>query len=72
MDEFQSQMQEVEAKSENTYRFLELIRRYTDITELTAPILKELIDRIVIHQSNKIGGKRSQRVDIYYRFIGSI
>jgi site-specific DNA recombinase len=72
VDEFQSQMQEVEAKSENTYRFLELIRRYTDITELTAPMLKELIDHIVIHQSNKIGGKRSQRVDIYYRFIGSI
>ena len=72
VDEFQSQMQEVEAKSENTYRFLELIRRYTDITELTAPILKELIDYIAIHQSSKIGGKRSQRVDIYYRFIGSI
>ena len=72
VDEFQSQIQEVEAKSENTYRFIELIRRYTDIPELTAPILKELIDYIVIHQSSKFGGKRSQRVDIYYRFIGSV
>jgi site-specific DNA recombinase len=72
VEELQAQMQEIEARSENTYKFLELIRRYTDITELTAPMLKELVDHIVIHQSSKTGGKRSQRVDIYYRFIGSI
>lgn len=70
--EFQAKMQEVEAKNENTYRFLDLIRKYTDITELTASMLKELIDRIVIHQSDKVNGKRSQMIDIYYRFIGSI
>ena len=71
-NELQFKMQEAEIKDENTYRFIELIRKYTDITELTAPILRELIDYIVIHQSSKYNGKRSQRVDIYYRFIGSV
>ena len=72
VEEYQDQMQEVEEKCENTLKFIELIKKYTDIAELTAPMLKELIDHIVIHQSDKSSRKRCQRVDIHYRFIGSI
>ena len=72
MGEGEEQIQQDEEKTENSHRFVELIKKYTDITELTAPMLKELIDHVAIHQTIKSKGKRSQRVDIHYRFIGAI
>lgn len=54
-------------------RFLPLIRKYTDITELKAHILNELIEKIVVHEKQVDGdGVKSQEVDIYYKFIGYI
>lgn len=61
---------EVYANAEN---FTALIRQYTEITELNAKILNELIDRIVVHEkTTNEDGSKSQRVDIYYKFIGYI
>lgn len=33
-------------------------------------MLHELIDHIVIHETEGTGHNRSQRIDIYYRFVG--
>ncbi len=57
--------------SKNTDRFLELVRKYTDISELTAEIVRVFIDRIVCHQANgRMGKNRRQQIDIYWNFIG--
>lgn len=66
------QLQQAESKRENTTRFLELVREYTDMKELTKSILNELIDKVVVYDAEKINGKRVQRIDIYYRFVGLI
>jgi DNA invertase Pin-like site-specific DNA recombinase len=51
--------------------FAALVQKYTDITELNAAILNELIDKIVVHEKTvDENGEKSQQVDIYYRFIG--
>ena len=57
----------------NVKNFISLIKRYTDIQELSASNLNELIDKIVVHEKI-IGedGSKSQRVDIHYKFIGYI
>ena len=40
---------------------------------LTAPILNELIEKIVVHKATKDkDGKRIQKIEIYYRFVGKI
>lgn len=58
---------------DNTERWVALIRKYTNLTELTAPLLNELIDKIVVHEATKDeNGKRVQDIDIYYRFVGMI
>ena len=36
---------------DNTERWVALIRKYTNLTELTAPLLNELIDKIVVHEA---------------------
>ncbi|MDF2650763.1 MAG: Resolvase protein [Paenibacillus sp.] len=66
------QLNQAESKGENTTRFLELVREYTDMKELTKPILNELIDKVVVFDDEKVGGKRVQRIDIYYRFVGLV
>ncbi|MDE5859309.1 MAG: DUF4368 domain-containing protein [Oscillospiraceae bacterium] len=57
-----------EQKSADTSQFLEIVRKYTKITELTPEIMHELIERIVVHAPDKSSGHRVQQIDIYYRF----
>ena len=57
----------------NAERWISLIRKYTEVTELTAPLLNELIEKIIIHQGTTTeDGYRDQEIEIYYRFIGKI
>ena len=62
-----------EQDKQGAEHWVKLIRKYTDLTELTAPLLNELIEKIVIHEGVKDdSGNRTQEVDIYYRFVGMI
>lgn len=57
----------------NVERFLPLIKKYMDITELNAHILNELIEKIVVHEKQiDEDGIKSQEIDIYYKFIGYV
>jgi len=38
-------------------KFVELAKRYQDFDELTAPILHEFIDKVVVHEADKSSGK---------------
>lgn len=51
-------------------KFLELARKYTDFTTLTAPILHAFVQKVVVHEADKSSGKREQQVDIHLNFIG--
>ena len=51
-------------------RFVSLVRRYTSFDELTAPMLNEFIEKVVVHETDKSTGDRRQKVDIYFNFIG--
>ena len=50
--------------------FLAAVRRFMDMDTLTAPLLQELIDRIVVYEAEGSGKNRIQRIVIYYRFVG--
>ena len=55
-------------KSRDT--FLAAVRRFMDMETLTAPLLQELIDRIVVYEVEGSGRNKTQRIVIYYRFVG--
>ena len=61
-----------EKKDTDITQFISNVKKYTEITELLLEILNELIERIVIHQTEKIDGKKTQEIDIYYRGVGII
>ena len=56
----------------NADRFLALVRKYTDIQELTAEKIREFIDKIYVFKAEKIDGKKVQRIKIVYNCIGEL
>ena len=45
-------------KSVDVKRFLAIVKKYTDLTELTPEILREFIDKIIVHAPDKSSGRR--------------
>ena len=71
LTEFEGRLSKVQEDSQNTERFLALIKNYTDLIELNAKILNELVHRIVVYQKQTdVDGHSTQRVDILYKFVG--
>ena len=79
----QTQLIEETAKAEQTLKmieqdkvdlraFLETIRQCTEITELTPAIVNRLIQRIEVHKSEKIDGRKQVRLDVYFTAVGLI
>ena len=67
-EELNSAIQHTEQKTANAEQFVKIVRKYTKITELTPEIMHEFIEKIVVHEPEKIDGKRTQRIEIFYRF----
>jgi len=68
--ELKTELEQFDKDSLRSDKFLELAKRYVDFTELTAPMLHEFVDKIIVHEADKSSGRREQRVDIYLNFIG--
>jgi hypothetical protein len=68
--ELKAELEQFDSDSLRADKFLELARRYSDFDELTAPMLHEFVEKVIVHEADKSSGKREQRVDIYLNFIG--
>lgn len=70
--EWQEQIENWNADKLKTEKFIELVKRYTDFSELTTPMLNEFIEKVVVHEATGgRGNSRRQRLDIYLNFIGA-
>ena len=70
VSEIQEKLEQTKASSAHIGRFIRLIKKYKQPTELTKEIACELIDKIVVHKAVGKKPNRQQQVDIYYNFIG--
>lgn len=50
--------------------FISAIRKFMQMDTLTSPLLQELIDYIEVYETEGVGKNRTQRIVIYYRFVG--
>lgn len=57
---------------QNKDRFIGTIRGFMEMQKLTASLIQELIDEIMVYETEGVGKNRSQRIMIYYKFIGYI
>ena len=66
-------IEDLKASATNVERFLEIVRKYTDIKELTPEILRTFISKIVIYErSRKHAKDAEQDIDIYFTHIGNL
>ena len=61
----------------NAEKFMKVVRKYTSFEELTPTLLREFVEKIVIHESEALDGKRRgklrrQEIEIYYSFVGKV
>ena len=58
----------------NTDSFLGMVRKYTDVTELSAEIIRSFVERIEVLQPEMVPGTRTkkQTIVIYWNFIGAV
>ena len=66
----QAELDAFNADTDKASQFLELVKRYTDFSVLTTPMILEFVDKIVVHAPDRSSGERTQEVDIYLKFIG--
>ena len=72
IEQLSKNIENTEKKDTDITQFISNVKKYTKIDHLTAEILNELIEKIVIHQQEKLNGKKTQEIDIYYRGVGII
>ena len=66
------ELEAAKEQNDGTDKFLRLVRKYTEITELTPEIVRTFIEKIIVHEKEKVDGKRRQTVEIIYNCVGAI
>lgn len=69
--------QEINAEEDrmlNADRFLKVVQRYTEIQELTPEVVREFIEKIVVHERSEPWKKKNytQQIDVYFNFVGQV
>ena len=72
MQEIAALISEEEHSEGDVQMFMGEIRRYAAITELDETVLNRLINRILIGESKKVDGIKTQEVRIVYNFVGEL
>ena len=73
----QSELSRTLEATANAEKFMKVVRKYTSFEELTPTLLREFVEKIVIHESEALDGKRRgklrrQEIEIYYSFVGKV
>ena len=69
----QGELDKAQEATVNAEKFMNVVRKYLSIEELTHTLLREMVEKIVVYEceydENEV---RHQRIDIYYSFVGKI
>ena len=68
----QEQIDSFNEDSTKADKFIAVVRRYTDFTELTTPMLNEFIEKVVVHEATGGRTDRKQKIDVYFNFVGQV
>ena len=70
--ELKSELDRESGRTMTTDMFIATVRKYTRAKKLSERMLNELIERVEVHQSEKVDGIHHQKLTIHYNCIGSI
>ena len=66
----QTELASFDSDSVRADKFIEVVKKFTDFSELTTPMINEFVEKIIVHEADKSDDGRFQKVDIYLNFIG--
>ena len=69
---FRKELAEADSLKIGQQSFVCAICKFLKVQKLTRPLLQELIDHIDVYETEGVGKSRTQRIAIYYRFVGYI
>ena len=69
---YRKRLSEVDEMQLGKEKFIAAVRKFMQMYKLTAPLLRELINRIDVFETQGKGKNRTQRIVIYYRFVGYV
>ena len=68
--EMQTALDNFTEDSTRADKFIDLVKRYTDFSELTTPMINEFVEKVIVYEANTSSGERVQDLEIYLNFIG--
>ena len=73
----QTELSKSQEASENAEKFMKIVRKNMNFEELTPTLLREFVEKIVVHETVALDGKRrgklrTQEIEVYYSFVGKI
>lgn len=72
IEDLKAQIDSFNEDSAKADKFIAVVRRYTDFTELTTPMLNEFIEKVVVHEATGGRTDRKQKIDVYFNFVGQV
>lgn len=72
MEELQMSINKEKEKTDGAEQFIRLVKRFSEITELTDEIVATFIQRVEVHEPVKVDGKKQHEITVFYNFIGEM
>ena len=67
----QRQLDEIQSGEDKIERFMALVERYRDCTEYSDEVLRQFVEKVIVHETVKDeDGERSREIEVYLNFIG--
>ena len=75
--QLEAEIDKAQVASVNVEKFMGIVRKYASFEELTPTLLREFVEKIVVHEAEALDGKRHgkqrrQSIEIYYSFVGKV
>ena len=68
----QHELERISRETIKDVKFLSLVRKYTDFSELTPAMINEFVEKILVHQAQGKGASRTQEIEIFFNFVGKV
>ena len=72
MEKLKGSVQHSKNQMEEILKFLAIVDKYSDFKELTPEILRAFIDKVLIHEKQKVDGHYRHTIEIIYNFVGAV
>ena len=71
-EKLKGSIQHSKNQMDDILKFLAIVDKYSDFQELTPEILRAFIDKVLIHEKQKVDGHYRHTIEIIYNFVGAV